>query len=135
VSLPTSDGRENTVAGGLIDWMDADPSRRVLSIAHQQELVEQSISRFRALGSAKPRSFRRLARIIPADADSITLLADPNIDAVATTYQSLLSRGRGPAQQSKLLRAFLARPTIRLADRRSGWRLVSFSTWSSLSRA
>jgi Type III restriction enzyme, res subunit len=55
--LPTGAGKTYTVVGWLLDQLNADPSVRVLWVAHRRELLEQSAGSFVRFAKAQSSEF------------------------------------------------------------------------------
>lgn len=114
VVLPTGAGKTEAALEWLLDEMLADPELRVLWLAHQQELVSQAVTRLQQSGRSRPRSFQRRARQIHAAADTINVLAEPDLDFIGATIQSI--GGRWNAKKRRLLEEFCRRPLILVVD-------------------
>lgn len=113
IVLPTGSGKTDTAAMWLLRQMAADPTIRVLWISHQQELLDQAVTRFQALARTLPDDFYREARRIYAGASAVSTLASPTLDLAAITIQSLSRVLTGPGNA---LDVFLERPTFVVVD-------------------
>jgi superfamily II DNA or RNA helicase len=111
--LPTGAGKTDTVAAWLLKQMSTDSKLRVLWLVHQQELAAQAVSRFQALARSQEVGFERRARTIYTGANALSTLADDKVALGAVTYQSFR---KFDASKRKLLKRFLARPTIVVID-------------------
>jgi superfamily II DNA or RNA helicase len=114
VVLPTGAGKTETLVEWLLDRLSEEPSARVLWIVHQQELVDQAITRFAVCGTGRPRGFVRRARAIHGSASDGSTLAEEELDIASVTIQTLthLAAGRSRSKLAK----FLSRPTYVVVD-------------------
>jgi superfamily II DNA or RNA helicase len=114
--LPTGAGKTDTMATWLLSRMHKDPALRVLWLAHQQQLLDQSMRRFEARARSLPENFERTGRVVHGDAADISVIANAETDVAAVTIQSLainFSKGRN---KQRFLQHFLKRPTIVVVD-------------------
>lgn len=114
VVLPTGAGKTEAALEWLLDEMLTDPTLRVLWLAHHQELVSQAVTRLQQSARSRPPSFQRRAREIHAAADTISVLAEQELDFVGATIQSI--GGRWNAKKRRLLEEFCRRPVILVVD-------------------
>ncbi|GAA1243454.1 DEAD/DEAH box helicase family protein [Oryzihumus leptocrescens] len=113
--LPTGAGKTYTMVHWLIQRLASDPALRVLWLADQQELVDQAAHAFVDHAAVLPASRARLMRVIHGGGDPASALADPEVDVVCATRQSVTGAGfTDPAR--KRLEAFLARPCVVVVD-------------------
>ncbi len=113
VVLPTGAGKTDVAVTWLLEELAADPTARVLWVAHQQELVDQSLRTFQSLATTMPEGFSRRARAIHSAASAPSVLSDPDLDVAGTTVQTL---SRFVNSRPAVVRKFLQRPTYVVVD-------------------
>ena len=111
--LPTGAGKTSTAVQWATRRMEADPTVRVLWIAHQQELLEQAGRAFVKAAGERPDGFTRRLRLLVGGGPGLVTLTDPELDVVLTSRQLLKASGR---LGEKRLEKFLTRPTIVIVD-------------------
>lgn len=112
--LPTGAGKTSTVIGWLVPWLAEDPTRRVLWLAHQQELLIQARDAFEHAAQEQEVGFDRQLRLITSGGSSASTLIDPALDVVLATWQTI--NAQGAQQQISRLTSFLSRPTVVIVD-------------------
>jgi Type III restriction enzyme, res subunit len=112
--LPTGAGKTSTAVGWLVPWLAADPARRVLWLAHQQELLIQAQVAFQRAAAEQGVKFDRQLRLITSGGSAASTLVDPELDVALVTWQTL--HGQGAEQQVSRLNRFLSRPTVVVVD-------------------
>ncbi len=115
IVIPTGGGKTATMAIWLIHELMRRPKLRVLWIADQQELVDQAGREFLEHARTAPIGFRRRLRAVHGQAGNASALADPDVDVVCATRQSLIGR-RFDTKAKATLRAFLSGPTVVVID-------------------
>jgi superfamily II DNA or RNA helicase len=115
IVIPTGGGKTATMVTWLITELGRRAKLRVLWIADQQELVDQAAREFRDHARTAPVGFRRRLRAVHGQAGNASALADPDLDVVCTTRQSLIGK-RFDGKAKATLRAFLTRPTVVVID-------------------
>lgn len=113
VVIPTGGGKTVTAVSWILEQMAADPTVRVLWIAHQEELLTQARDTFAAFARLQPRGFDRKARVIAGGHSPVSTLADDEIDVAIVTVQSL---HRSWSTTQRLVAGYLSRPTIVVID-------------------
>ena len=111
--LPTGAGKTSTIVDWLVPRLAADPTLRVLWLAHQEELLEQAARAFQSAAERQALGFTRRLRVISSNGSASSTLAESNLDIAIITWQSL---NRGWAQQRSRLNQFLQRPTVVVVD-------------------
>ena len=113
--IPTGGGKTATMVTWLVRELQRRSKLRVLWIADQQELVDQAAREFREHARTAPTSFRGRLRAVHGQAGSVSALADPEVDVVCITRQSLIGKqfdGRAKAT----IEGFLTGPTVVVID-------------------
>jgi superfamily II DNA or RNA helicase len=108
--LPTGAGKTVTALDWLFRRMERDESLRVLWIAHQQALVDQTVLEARSIARERPRSFRRRARAIHSAGSEVATLTDAGTSFVAITFQTLAS------VRKRTLGSYFRRPVFVVVD-------------------
>jgi superfamily II DNA or RNA helicase len=114
VVLPTGAGKTVTAAGWILDRLSEAPTRRVLWLANQQELLEQAASTFAREATSRPAGFERRMRIISSGHSAASSLVDDDLDIALITWQTLNTSWAERGQTR--LNHFLSRPTIVVVD-------------------
>jgi superfamily II DNA or RNA helicase len=114
VVLPTGAGKTVATAGWILDRLVDDPNRRVLWLAHQQELLEQAADTFAREAASLPEGFSLRLRIVSSAHSAESSLADSELDIALVTWQTLHN---GWAERGRArLGHFLSWPTIVVVD-------------------
>ncbi|MFW5473157.1 DEAD/DEAH box helicase family protein [Knoellia sp. CPCC 206450] len=113
--LPTGAGKTFTMVAWLLRQLGQDPSLRVLWLADQQELVDQSARAFADHAATLAVGDSRVLRVVHGGAGSASALGDGDVDVLCATRQSVLGGGFAEASQRRL-GTFLTRPTIVVVD-------------------
>ena len=108
--LPTGAGKTVTALDWLFRRMERDPDLRVLWIAHQQALVDQTVLEARSIARERPKSFRRRARAIHSAGSEAGTLTDAGTSFVAITFQTLASL------RKRTLNSYFRRPVFVVVD-------------------
>jgi len=111
--LPTGAGKTSTAVEWALRQMEADPTTRVLWLAHQQELLEQAGRTFEAAASERGQGFSRRLRLLRGDGPGLVTLSESDLDVVIVSRQLITSSGR---RGQRLLAQYLSRPTIVVVD-------------------
>lgn len=116
VVLPTGSGKTDVAVTWLLrDALRRAPRKRVLWLAHQQEWLEQALTRFEALVCELPRKEQIRVRLCHSGAAPVTTLAEKSTDVALVTIQSLAKDFE--AKKLPLLKSFVQeRPTIIIID-------------------
>lgn len=119
VVLPTGAGKTDVAIGWLLKRMAEEPELRVLWLAHQISLLEQSAARFAAVACQQPDGFHRKLRVFSSRHAPMSLFNPRKTDVACATIQTV-SRGigkwRGGRTRRKEVRGFLAHPTVVVID-------------------
>lgn len=113
--LPTGAGKTFTMVAWLLRQLGQDPSLRLLWLADQQELVDQSARAFADHAATLPVGKSRVLRVVHGGAGSASTLGDADVDVLCATRQSVLGGGFAEPAQRRIA-AFLTRPTIVIVD-------------------
>ena len=108
--LPTGSGKTVTALDWLLRRMQREPDLRVLWIAHQQALVDQTIREARSIARERPMSFSRVARAIHSAGSQSGSLTDPGTSFAAITFQTLAGVRKGT------LSSYFRRPVFVIVD-------------------
>jgi superfamily II DNA or RNA helicase len=114
IVLPTGAGKTETIIEWLLERMEACPLSRVLWISHQQELLDQSIERFRRLSLCRSKSFVRRARSIHGNASDISTLNSSGLDVAAVSFQGLSKLLK--SKKTSYISKFFERPVYVVID-------------------
>lgn len=115
IVIPTGGGKTATMVTWLVREMQRRSNLRVLWIADQQELVDQSAREFATHATTVPEQFRRRLRAVHGQAGSVSALADPDVHVVCTTRQSLIGK-QFDTKSKATIRRFLDGPTVVVVD-------------------
>ena len=115
VVLPTGAGKTFTLVHWLLRQLGNDPRLRVLWVADQQELVDQAAREFTRQARTMPDGFRRRLRAVHGAANPATTIADPTVDIVCATRQSVLGQNFSSGAQKRLA-ALIERPCVVVVD-------------------
>src|SRR5262249_40896243 len=80
VVLPTGAGKTETAAEWLLERMEKEKQVRVLWLAHRNELLDQTLLRFRASAIPLPKSFERRARAVHSEGSAASTLTEKGLD-------------------------------------------------------
>jgi superfamily II DNA or RNA helicase len=108
--LPTGAGKTVTALDWLFRRMERDRDLRVLWIAHQKELVDQTVLEARSIARERPLSFLRRARAIHSAGSEAGTLTDALTSFTAITFQTLTG------VRKRTLNSYFRRPVFVVVD-------------------
>jgi superfamily II DNA or RNA helicase len=116
IVMPTGSGKTLTIVSWLLEGMAADPTLRVLWLAHRRELIDQASRAFEAAAVSEDHGFRRILRAIHGGASELATLADRTepADIAVATVQSFTAAKRSTV--TAILNSFFERPVIVVLD-------------------
>jgi hypothetical protein len=108
--LPTGAGKTVTALDWLFRRMERDADLRVLWIAHQQALVDQTVLEARSIARERAATFRRRARAIHSAGSEAATLTDAGTSFTAITFQTLAG------VRKRTLNSYFRRPVFVVVD-------------------
>ncbi len=116
VVLPTGAGKTDVAVGWLLARLHEDPSLRVLWLAHQISLLDQSAVRFERAAHAMPAGFERTLRIFAGDREPTSLLDRRRTHVACATIQTISRKLDRRSRRRTEVSNFLAGPTVVIVD-------------------
>lgn len=118
IVIPTGGGKTATMVDWLVAQLQQNPELRVLWLADQQELVDQAAREFAAQAETAEVGFNRLLRRVHSQAGTSSGLADPAVDVVCATRQSVMGREFAAPKSARKnhIAAFFSRPVVVVID-------------------
>jgi superfamily II DNA or RNA helicase len=116
VVLPTGAGKTDVAAGWVLQQLQREPELRVLWLAHQISLLDQSAVRLERAAHELPAGFRRTLRIFAGDREPTSLLDRRHTDVACATIQTISRKLDRRSRRRTEVSNFLAGPTIVVVD-------------------
>ena len=116
VVLPTGAGKTDVAVGWLLQQLQHTPELRVLWLAHQISLLDQSAVRFERAAHQLPVGFARTLRIFAAGREPTSLLDRRHTDVACATIQTISRKLDRRSRRRTEVSNFLAGPTVVIVD-------------------
>ncbi|MDA0164094.1 DEAD/DEAH box helicase family protein [Solirubrobacter ginsenosidimutans] len=116
VVLPTGAGKTDVAVGWLLQQLQRDPQLRVLWLAHQISLLDQSAARFERAAHQLPAGFERTLRIFAGDREPTSLLDRRHTHIACATIQTISRKLDRRSRRRTEVSNFLKGPTIVIVD-------------------
>ena len=114
--LPTGAGKTDVAVGWLLQQLQHDPQLRVLWLAHQISLLDQSAVRFERAAHQLPAGFERTLRIFAGDREPTSLLDRRHTHVACATIQTISRKLDRRSRRRTEVSSFLKGPTVVIVD-------------------